>query len=116
MLCFVGGRADRLAVTAKQKECRLIMQVFTWGCNDEGALGRGGEETEPALVDGLLSHVKIVQVSCGDSHTSALADNGVVYGWGTYRVSGLLDGVLPVGFLMAKRTRVAALGLWLMRR
>ena len=64
-------------------------QVFTWGCNDEGALGRkieeGGEYT-PGMVD-KMGHVKIVQVSAGDSHTAALANNGNVYCWGVFRVS-----------------------------
>ena len=68
----------------------LSSQVFTWGCNDEGALGRkiegeGGEYT-PGTVE-KMGHVKIVQVSAGDSHTAALANNGNVYCWGVFRVS-----------------------------
>lgn len=64
-------------------------QVFTWGCNDEGALGRKieeGGEYIPGMVD-KMEHVKIVQVSAGDSHTAALANNGNVYCWGIFRVS-----------------------------
>ena len=68
----------------------LSSQVFTWGCNDEGALGRkiegeGGEYT-PGIVE-KMGHVKLVQVSAGDSHTAALANNGNVYCWGVFRVS-----------------------------
>ena len=63
-------------------------QVYTWGCNDEGALGRKigeGEEYDPGMVD-KLAHVKVVQVSAGDSHTAVLATNGNVYSWGVFRV------------------------------
>lgn len=33
---------------------------------------------------------KVVQVSAGDSHTAALAEDGTVYIWGSFRVSYLL--------------------------
>ena len=36
-------------------------EVFTWGCNDDGALGRGGEENFPAKVEGFGNN-SIVQV------------------------------------------------------
>lgn len=65
-------------------------QVFTWGCNDEGALGReikDGEEYSPGQVEGLLDKVVVVQLSAGDSHTAALVRNGDVYCWGVFRVS-----------------------------
>ncbi|ELT90046.1 hypothetical protein CAPTEDRAFT_159495 [Capitella teleta] len=61
-------------------------KVFTFGCNDEGALGRSTPEEEdcfePSVVD---LKAKIVQISAGDSHTAALADDGELYGWGTFR-------------------------------
>lgn len=61
-------------------------QVYTFGCNDEGTLGRDtseeGSETRPAKVDGLP---KIVQVCAGDSHTAALTEDGRVYFWGNFR-------------------------------
>jgi alpha-tubulin suppressor-like RCC1 family protein len=38
-------------------------EVFTWGCNDDGALGRGGEENLPAKVNGFESGSCIVDVS-----------------------------------------------------
>ncbi|KAK7501483.1 hypothetical protein BaRGS_00007287, partial [Batillaria attramentaria] len=61
-------------------------QVYTFGCNDEGGLGRDtseeGSETVPGLVDGLG---KIVQVTAGDSHTAALTDDGRVFAWGNFR-------------------------------
>lgn len=69
----------------------FAFQVYAWGCNDEGALGRksnDSDECQPGLVDGL-EHVKIVQVSAGDSHTAALTSTGEVYIWGVFRVSAI---------------------------
>lgn len=61
--------------------------MYTFGCNDEGALGRDtteeGSETLPVKAD-LLE--KVVQISAGDSHTAALTDDGRVFIWGTFRV------------------------------
>jgi regulator of chromosome condensation len=61
-------------------------KVYSWGCNDQRALGRGGDETVPALVQGL-DHAHIVQVAAGDSISLALTSTGLVYAWGTFRDS-----------------------------
>ena len=71
-----------------QAECQCeFQQLYTFGCNDEGALGRDtseeGTETEPALVEGLDT---IVQVSAGDSHTAVLTEDGRVFAFGNFRV------------------------------
>ena len=69
--------------------CPCGLQVYAWGCNDEGALGRKSNDSDeflPGLVDGLKQS-KIVQVSAGDSHTAALTSTGEVYVWGVFRVS-----------------------------
>lgn len=60
-------------------------QLFSWGCNDQRALGRDGDEYEPALIESL-AHVKIVKVACGDSVTMGLSEDGKLYCWGTFRV------------------------------
>ncbi|XP_038057576.1 regulator of chromosome condensation-like [Patiria miniata] len=61
-------------------------EIYTFGCNDEGTLGHDtneeGSEFTPFKVD--LAE-KVVQVSCGDSHTAALTQEGKVYMWGTFR-------------------------------
>lgn len=66
-------------------------QVFTFGCNDEGSLGRttsdDSEEFEPGLVTGALKGVKVVDISAGDSHSAALSEEGTVYVWGSFRDS-----------------------------
>ncbi|XP_077384037.1 regulator of chromosome condensation isoform X2 [Festucalex cinctus] len=70
--------------------------VYTFGCNDEKALGRDtmieGSEMTPEKV---ILNEKVIQVSAGDSHTAALTEEGDVYVWGNFRDSsgaiGLLD-------------------------
>lgn len=62
--------------------------MITFGCNDEGALGRDtskeGSETEPGKV---ALEGRVVQITAGDSHTAALLSDGKVYAWGSFRVS-----------------------------
>jgi regulator of chromosome condensation len=58
-------------------------KVYSWGCNDDGALGREDEEETPLEVK--LDY-PVTDISCGDSHSvfynTAL---NVVYFCGTYR-------------------------------
>ncbi|XP_052896012.1 regulator of chromosome condensation [Anopheles moucheti] len=62
--------------------------VYSFGCNDEGALGRNtseeGSEFEPKLIDlpGLC-----VKISAGDSHSACLLNDGRAYAWGSFRDS-----------------------------
>jgi regulator of chromosome condensation len=61
--------------------------VYTWGCNDEGALGRSGAENTPIRVDEALD-IPATDISAGDSHTIAYnTKSNQVYYWGCYRVS-----------------------------
>ncbi|KAL3284777.1 hypothetical protein HHI36_018920 [Cryptolaemus montrouzieri] len=62
-------------------------KVFTFGCNDEGALGRKTDEEEnseyrPGQVE---LPGQVIQISAGDSHTVALLEDGKVFAWGTFR-------------------------------
>ena len=64
------------------------VQVLTFGCNDEGALGRRvADEEECMLPEKVELPEKIVLVSAGDSHTAALSASGRLFAWGTFRVS-----------------------------
>lgn len=67
--------------------------MITFGCNDEGALGRDtskeGSEMEPGKV---ILEGRVVQITAGDSHTAALLADGKVYAWGSFRVSIPLHG------------------------
>ncbi|XP_053563000.1 regulator of chromosome condensation [Bombina bombina] len=69
--------------------------IYTFGCNDEGALGRDtteeGSEMQPAKVE--LSE-KVVQVSAGDSHTAALTEDGKVFIFGSFRDNNGVIGLL----------------------
>ena len=61
-------------------------KVFTWGCNDEGALGREGAENTPLPVGDSLT-IPVTDISAGDSHTIAYnSELSHVYIWGLYRV------------------------------
>ena len=53
-----------------------------------------GEEFVPGLVK-ELENKSVVQLSAGDSHTAALLENGDVYAWGVFRVSGGTQGISP---------------------
>jgi regulator of chromosome condensation len=64
-----------------------FFQVFTFGCNDDGALGRNtseeGTECQPTKID---LPAKAIQICAGDSHSAALLEDGRVMAWGTFRV------------------------------
>jgi regulator of chromosome condensation len=68
--------------------------LYSWGCNDQCALGRSGEETEPGPVEGLDNET-IISVACGDSCTAALTLEGRVYTWGTFRDNNGIFGLAP---------------------
>lgn len=44
--------------------------VYTWGCNDEGALGREGPENQPFQVANTLD-VPVKDICAGDCHSIA---------------------------------------------
>lgn len=90
-------------------------KILTWGVNDNGALGRDTEwegglkdmddndsddsdnsdsglnpkEATPIQVPAsdFPEGTVFTKLSTGDSHTLALTDEGLVYGWGCFRVS-----------------------------
>lgn len=73
-------------------------EVYTFGCNDEGALGRSTPDEDECMDPGKveLRH-RAVQVSAGDSHSGALTDEGRVFIWGTFRDANGRIGLLPDG-------------------
>ncbi|KAL4446354.1 hypothetical protein ABPG77_003161 [Micractinium sp. CCAP 211/92] len=86
-------------------------RIFSWGVNDEGALGREtagelweksgqasskpGDAYTPGEVAMPEEAGKVVQLSVGDSHTCALTETGAVWAWGTYRDASGVMGFGP---------------------
>ncbi|GMF36445.1 unnamed protein product [Phytophthora fragariaefolia] len=61
-------------------------EVYTWGCNDDGALGHDEDENVPNKVVGFgPKEAAAVQVVGGDCHTAVVTLAGKVYTWGCYR-------------------------------
>ncbi|KAJ3261372.1 Regulator of chromosome condensation [Boothiomyces macroporosus] len=87
IVSVVAGGMHTIALSAKGK-------LYSWGCNDQKALGRSGEESEPAPVEGL-DDVTVVSVACGDSISAALTSAGLVYAWGTFRGTNGIFGFAP---------------------
>ncbi|CAG5111590.1 Oidioi.mRNA.OKI2018_I69.chr2.g5881.t1.cds [Oikopleura dioica] len=60
--------------------------VYTFGCNDEGALGRETKEEEEAFLPAKVAGVTDAIFCCaGDSHSAVLTNDGAVWIWGTFR-------------------------------
>jgi regulator of chromosome condensation len=108
-------------------------KILTWGVNDEGALGRdvtweaptrdiddeksdgdsddnsetgiNPREATPTAIDMSVfpDGTVFTQLVAGDSMTFALTDEGLVYGWGTFRVS--LSLPLLLGMLLTSSRR-----------
>lgn len=61
--------------------------LYSWGCNDDGALGRVGPENVPGRVDGTLD-IPTTDMSTGDCHSIAYSTSqNTVFYWGSYKVS-----------------------------
>lgn len=66
--------------------------VYTFGCNDEFALGRQDDED----IQKVELPEKCIEITAGDSHCAALSETGIVYAWGTFRVILLIkDQLIP---------------------
>ncbi|KAL7677111.1 hypothetical protein ACOME3_003357 [Neoechinorhynchus agilis] len=61
--------------------------VFSWGCNDDFALGRSTDDSEESEYTPTRVQLprRAVQISAGDSHSAALLCDGTVFAWGTFR-------------------------------
>ena len=99
---LVGKQICEIAVGAMHVLCVSAGgSLYSWGCNDDGALGRvssdgsdgGPSDVEPHKVD-MPNSVVVRKVSCGDCHSCALDDRGRVWLWGTYKDSNGYIGIV----------------------
>lgn len=73
-------------------------EVYTFGCNDEGALGRPQTDDDSEVYPAAVNlPEEMVMISAGDSHTAALSVTGKVYLWGNFRNSKGAMGLTPSG-------------------
>jgi alpha-tubulin suppressor-like RCC1 family protein len=61
-------------------------EVYAWGWNNRGQIGNGrsgGNECQliPIKLNGFNDE-KVIQISCGSSHSMALTESGRVFSWG----------------------------------
>eukprot|EP00118_Oscarella_pearsei_P007235 m.34756 g.34756 ORF g.34756 m.34756 type:complete len:422 (+) comp32010_c0_seq1:90-1355(+) len=75
-------------------------KVYSWGCNDEGALGRPTADAEDEFKVAIVSManpVKVVQISAGDNHTAFMHENGAISCCGSFRDSKGMIGLTARG-------------------
>ncbi|GMM52185.1 Ran guanyl-nucleotide exchange factor [Starmerella bacillaris] len=92
IVALAAGGAHSLAVDHEG-------QLWSWGQNDTGCLGRdtrlsdaeidedldlNPKESTPAKVTGIRSNISFVKVCATDSASAALTPTGNVYAWGTF--------------------------------
>ncbi|KAH9634843.1 hypothetical protein HF086_016122, partial [Spodoptera exigua] len=66
---------------------KICFRVWTFGCNDEGALGRATSgESEEGTPGAVRLPAPAVCIAAGDSHSAALLNTGDVYAWGAFRI------------------------------
>ncbi|KAK6089668.1 hypothetical protein P3W45_001310 [Vairimorpha bombi] len=76
------GTIHTLVITEDNK-------LYSWGCNDEKALGRDGDESVPIEVK--IPEIP-VDITCGASISACLTKNNNLYVWGTFRNSSGVYG------------------------
>lgn len=68
--------------------------VWSWGDNDYGQLGLGGQPTVPTQISALSN---IVDISAGQHHSLALDGDGDIYGWGSNLYGQMGNPVMTMG-------------------
>ena len=134
VVAITGGDYHSLALTSEGR-------VYAWGCNSEGELGNGTNNTSYApvaiITSGAMANKTVVAIAAGAKHSLALTSDGYVFAWGynadgelgngttvnssvpvAVTTSGALNGKLPVaignggGFYSAALTSDGQLIEW----
>ncbi|MCL4134366.1 UNVERIFIED_CONTAM: hypothetical protein GTU68_031793 [Idotea baltica] len=96
--CVIPSLAEVVAIAAGGLHSLCLTKegkVYSWGCNDEGGLGRHTScEEENFEVAEVKLDGQAIQISAGDCHSAALMSDGRVFAWGSFR-----DNSGPLGFL-----------------
>lgn len=93
-LALAGGGANALIVNTKAGK----KELWTWGCNDHGVLGRPTKGEEEQATPGVVTSMAdkdVIQVSLGDYHMLVLDSEGLIYSCGTYRDANGIIGFRP---------------------
>jgi len=97
--CFVAVNRPRIVVALRNFGMSAISTgglhtaavtaagaVYTWGCNDDGGVGRTGEDyLAMEVTSSDPNFTKVINVGCGDCHTVAVTEAGSAYIWGSYK-------------------------------
>lgn len=72
-------------------------EVYSYGCNDEGALGRNTDEDETLEAQPTIVPLtnKVVKITAGDSHSAVLTDKEEIFVWGNFRDEHGSVGLTP---------------------
>ncbi|MEK0445813.1 MAG: hypothetical protein RLZZ399_1134 [Verrucomicrobiota bacterium] len=91
-------------------------QVWAWGSNSSGQLGRNPATLSSSsvplqLAASLFGSKKVVAVAAGANHSLALTEDGLVYAWGSHSAGQLGDGsAVAAGAMNHVPVQIAATG------
>ena len=98
-----GNHTDIIAVSCGGAHTAILKNngtVFTFGITSDGRLGQGNISSNiltPIEISG--NHTDIIAVSCGDSHTAILKNNGTVFTFGSGEFGRLGQGNITSNIL-----------------
>lgn len=88
----INDTEDKIVAAAAGGMHSLVLsesgKVYSFGCNDDGSLGRPTKDEEDCFIPGLTPiDAKVARICAGNTHSVALTTDCRVLVWGTYRDS-----------------------------